>query len=87
MTIEEFKKKLQEAKKNDIKYIGIDNVLDFINEIEIRQKNFKKNINNLLTTTNEIYNETNDPYDMVKAFAYENVLEFFKCDIEKANIQ
>ena len=84
MTVDKIIKLLENTKKvEQTELVEIDKVIEMLNDLKQNQINYKNHLLMLLNETKISYAETKDLSDFTKTLAYDNALEFFKCDIER----
>jgi len=84
MTVERIIKILENTKRIEkTELVEIDKVIEMLNDLKQNQINYKNHLLMLLNETKISYAETKDLADFAKTLAYDNALEFFKCDIER----
>lgn len=84
MTVERIINILKNTKRIEkTETVEIDKVIDMLNDLKQSQINYKNHLSMLLYETKISYAETKDLSDFAKTLAYDNALEFFKCDIER----
>ena len=84
MTVERIINILENTKRIEkTELVEIDKVIEMLNDLKQNQINYKNHLLMLLNETKISYAETKDLADFAKTLAYDNALEFFKCDIER----
>lgn len=84
MSVDKIIKLLENTKKvEQTETVEIKKVIEMLNDLKQNQINYKNHLLMLLSETKISYAETKDLSDFAKTLAYDNALEFFKCDIER----
>lgn len=84
MSVDKIIKILENTKRiEQTETVEIKVVIEMLNDLKQNQINYKNHLLMLLNETKISYAETKDLSDFAKVLAYDNALEFFKCDIER----
>lgn len=84
MSVDKIIKILENTKRiEQTETVEIKVVIEMLNDLKQNQINYKNHLLMLLNETKISYAETKDLSNFAKVLAYDNALEFFKCDIER----